>query len=143
MLTRRNLLAVIAAMAVAGIAVPSPAAPGGISAEEAHTKASNGHLLLLDIRTPEEWKQTGVGAPAHPVSMRDPAFLQKLAALTDGDKNKPVALICAVGVRSSAMQRYLSAKGYDAVYNVSEGMLGSRAGPGWIRSGLPVRRYPE
>jgi hypothetical protein len=30
------------------------------------------------------------------------------------------------------------ARGFTNVYNVSEGMAGSKAGPGWIRRGLPI-----
>ena len=36
------------------------------------------------------------------------------------------------------MQKELEARGFTRVYNVKEGMVGSGAGPGWIKRGLPV-----
>lgn len=36
--------------------------------------------------------------------------------------------------------RALSRYGYTRVYDVPEGMSGSRAGPGWLARGLPVIR---
>jgi rhodanese-related sulfurtransferase len=47
-------------------------------------------------------------------------------------------LICATGGRSGSVMRRLRQSGYDGFIDVSEGMLGSRRGPGWINSGLPV-----
>jgi hypothetical protein len=36
------------------------------------------------------------------------------------------------------MQQQLRAAGFTQIYNIKEGMVGSAAGPGWIRQGLPV-----
>lgn len=141
--TRREFLtsiSVFACLAVLG-GTRGRAAPVQISAAIAHEKASRGELLLLDIRTPAEWSRSGIGASAHPLSIEDPGFLKSLDRLTGGDKSRPIALICAVGGRSAHIQRALARFGYGAVMDVSEGMLGSRAGPGWIRSGLPVKAY--
>ncbi|MCX8952452.1 rhodanese-like domain-containing protein, partial [Ruegeria sp. NA] len=33
--------------------------------------------------------------------------------------------------------------GFTNIIDVPEGMLGSAAGPGWVRTGLPVRKYSE
>lgn len=145
MLNRRNLLAGACAAALSALP-PVPRARASsphIGAAQAHAKASSGDLLLLDIRTPEEWKRTGVGAPAHPLSMKDPRFLEKLTALTDSDRDRPIALICATGGRSAYLRRLLARAGYANVVDVAEGMLGSRDGPGWMRSGLPLKRYGE
>jgi rhodanese-related sulfurtransferase len=58
--------------------------------------------------------------------------------MVGGDKNKPIALICHSGSRTSHAQKFLQSQGFTQVYNVREGMAGSAAGPGWIRRGLPV-----
>ncbi len=113
-----------------------------MTARQAHAAAARGELLLLDIRTRSEWKQTGIGASAQPVSMHEPNFLVRLQQLTHGDKSRPVALICAVGGRSKSIQNALARIGYSAVIDVSEGMIGGVHGTGWIKSGLPVRPYP-
>jgi rhodanese-related sulfurtransferase len=63
-----------------------------------------------------------------------------LGKILGGDKSKPVALICAQGVRSSRLSRTLRKGGYTNIIDVPEGMTGSYAGPGWIERGLPITR---
>ena len=72
--------------------------------------------------------------------MLDRTFLQKLDAAVAGDKTRPVALICAGGVRSALVARALANYGFSRVYDVSEGMEGSRAGPGWLARKLPLKQ---
>ena len=106
--------------------------------QEALTKIRSGELLLIDIRTPSEWRQTGVAPQAHRIDMTDPAFVERLLQDMDGDKATPIALICRTGNRSGSVQKQLQRLGFSQVHNIPEGMAGSRAGPGWIRRGLPV-----
>lgn len=105
---------------------------------EAHQKAINGQITLVDIRRPDEWARTGSGAGAHRLDMRRSDFLIQLEALVDGDRSKPVAVICARGVRSDRMSQQLVSAGFTHVIDIPEGMLGSRAGPGWLARNLPV-----
>ena len=49
-----------------------------------------------------------------------------------------MALICAGGVRSARLANRLDAAGLGPILDVPEGMEGSAAGPGWIKSGLPT-----
>ena len=95
-------------------------------------------MKLIDIRRPSEWKQTGVGKGAHKISMHQSGFLERLEALVEGDRNQPIALICARGHRSSYLKAQLNKLGFTNVTNVAEGMLGSKAGPGWLRRKLPL-----
>jgi hypothetical protein len=37
------------------------------------------------------------------------------------------------------MKEKLNSLGFTNVTNVSEGMLGSRAGPGWLKRNLPIK----
>lgn len=97
-------------------------------------------LILIDIRRPDEWALTGVAVGAVPLDMRDDGFLADLDRLTGGNRAAPIALICARGVRSRRLAAKLTAAGFTAVLDVSEGMLGSPAGPGWIARGLPVSK---
>lgn len=121
------------------VLLPPPAAGNEtLSVREAHDKAVSGEILLVDIRSPEEWRDTGVGEGAHAVSMHRPDFMARIEAMTGGDKTKPVALICARGGRSDRMRRALVERGYTHVLDVPEGMLGSSHGPGWLKEGLPV-----
>ena len=62
-------------------------------------------------------------------------------ARLSGDKNKPVAVMCATGVRSNYTRKYLEANGFTNVFDVSRGMFGNDSGPGWRESGLPMERW--
>ncbi len=112
-----------------------------LSVSEAHRAATGGQVFLIDIRRPDEWQNTGVGEGAHPIDMRRKDFVEALDQVTGGDKSAPVALICARGVRSARLSNRLTEAGYSNIIDVPEGMLGSSAGPGWIKSGLPLREF--
>lgn len=114
---------------------------GALSVTEAHRAAQAGDILLIDIRTPREWRATGIGQGARPLDMRRDDFVEELSRLTGADRNRAVALICARGVRSARMSNRLTEAGFSNIIDVPEGMLGSRAGPGWMASDLPVTRY--
>lgn len=113
-----------------------------MSAPDAYEAVKSGKLTLIDIRTPSEWKQTGVAPGAARINMIHPqgaaGFLNEVLAKVGGDKTAPIALICRTGNRTSQVQRFLQAQGFTQVINVSEGMAGSRAGPGWLARKLPV-----
>ncbi|WP_299964341.1 rhodanese-like domain-containing protein [uncultured Roseobacter sp.] len=111
-----------------------------LSAPDAHRAAISGAVLLVDIRRPDEWARTGVGEGALPLDMRQRAFTDLLSDAVDGDHSRAIALICARGVRSRGMAGRLRAAGFTRIIDVPEGMLGSGAGPGWIKRGLPLRK---
>lgn len=112
-----------------------------MSPTDAHAKAQTGEVVLVDIRTPEEWRETGVPVTAHAIDMYDDpkVFLQRLTAATGGDKSRPVALICRTGNRSSTLQAQLVRAGFSNVVDVSEGVVGGPNGKGWLKAGLPTR----
>lgn len=139
------ILSAVAAVTAAGAGwqlwrpVPGAAGDGAtrLSVAQAHAAVREG-LLLVDIRTPGEWRLTGLGQGAVPLDMRRDDFLAVLAALAGGDPGRPVAVICARGVRSARMAKAMVQAGFTQVRDVPEGMLGSAAGPGWLAQGLPV-----
>jgi rhodanese-related sulfurtransferase len=108
-----------------------------VSVERAFNGARDGDFALIDIRRPDEWARTGVGLGAIPIDMRDRDFVQQLLSKVS-DKDAPIALICARGVRSRGMTKRLTEAGFTNIIDVPEGMLGSGAGPGWLATGLPV-----
>lgn len=124
---------------------PATLVPSGpvMTPTEAHKKAVAGEVLLVDIRHEAEWQATGIAPEAKPISMHQNIadFVKQLTAAAGGDKAKPVALICAEGVRSTHLQRALKLYGFTDVINVAEGMAGGRFGPGWLKAGLPVTPY--
>lgn len=128
------------------IALPTaqaaPVAAQTMSASTAYHRAKAGRLLLIDVRTPSEWAKTGSPRHARRLMATQPrsAFLARVARMTGGNRSKPIAVICAKGVRSSEMRETLDLAGYQHVVDVAEGMLGSSAGPGWLARRLPVDR---
>lgn len=125
-------------------ALPARAEPD-LSAPEAYAAASAGKVRLIDIRTPQEWRQTGVAPGAGRVDFyRGPeALLQSILQMTGGDRNAPIALICRTGNRTTQAQKYLQSLGFTQVFNVKEGMAGSIAGPGWLKRDLPLDRCAQ
>ena len=111
-----------------------------ISVGEAHDLASAGEIVLIDIRRPDEWAATGSPASGHRLDMRRDDFTEALLELTGGAQDARVALICARGVRSSRLTNRLTEAGFTNIIDVPEGMLGSSAGPGWLKRGLPLDR---
>jgi rhodanese-related sulfurtransferase len=111
-----------------------------LSAPQLHEAMKDGRVLVIDIRTPEEWRQTGVVPGARRVDFyRGPeVMLTSVLEMAGGDRNRPIALICRTGNRTTQAQRFLQAQGFTQVYNVTEGMVGSKAGPGWLKRRLPV-----
>ena len=112
-----------------------------MSAPDALAAADRGEIVLVDIRTRGEWKQTGLAKPALAISMHEAGFVRNLARALGGNRASPVALICATGGRSAHMQHILATAGFTNVIDVSEGMIGSGAGPGWLRRGLPIKPW--
>ena len=137
----RCALATLPVLLVLLIAVPANAEAnfnGDASAPVAFELSQSKLVRLIDIRRPSEWRQTGVGRGAHRISMHQSGFLARLEALVNGDRSQPIALICARGQRSSYLKAQLNRLGFTNVTNVSEGMLGSKAGPGWLKRKLPL-----
>jgi rhodanese-related sulfurtransferase len=141
---RRYLL--LSGAAALGMSFASPIClaagePPVMSAPEALEAAEKGDVVLVDIRSREEWQETGVAEPALPISMHEGGFVQKLLQAMGGDPSRRVALICATGGRTRYVQNVLASNGFGNVIDVAEGMMGSAAGPGWLKRGLPIRRW--
>lgn len=119
-----------------------------ISVVTAYQLSVSKQVLLIDIRAEDEWNATGVAPQAIPLSMHQtggiPAFEKSLTVLLNNRKDQPIALICAGGVRSARLQRYLKKQGFTHVVDVVEGMEGGLLTQGWIDKGLPIAKYiPE
>jgi rhodanese-related sulfurtransferase len=138
----------IATLALIVLASSSLRAETVLTAPAAAAAAAKGETTIVDVRSPREWRQTGIATGARAVSIHNPngtrAFVREMEKTVAGDKSRPVALICAAGVRSSRAARILSAAGFTNLQNISEGMLGRPdAGPGWLKRGLPVTPCTE
>lgn len=83
--------------------------------------------LVLDVRTPEEFRQGHI----------DGAILIPLDELSRRMQEVPtdreILVICRSGARSGVATAQLRSAGYNA-FNISGGLMS------WVRSGLPVSR---
>ena len=130
------LFAVAPGTAGAGSVIDSEAALAGVQA---------GDMTLIDVRSPQEWRETGVPQGAKTVTIHDPngmaGFVAAATRAMKGKKDQPVALICARGWRSFRAANALRDAGFTNIMNVREGMLGNIVdGPGWLDRNLPVER---
>ena len=86
------------------------------------------HIPIVDIRTPGEWKETGILKGAIPIMFFDEqggydikGFLKELN--TKVDTTKPFAIICRTGNRTSMLSGFLSKElNYDVI-NLKGGMV--------------------
>ena len=111
-----------------------------ISPPDALKEIEAGNMILLDIRSPEEWKQTGVASVAIPLTMHSKEFLNRFQKVVSENKDKKIGIICATGGRSQWLQGELAKRGLTPVIDVSEGMMGNKKGPGWIARGLAMKK---
>jgi rhodanese-related sulfurtransferase len=119
---------------IAGTVIDSSKALAGVKA---------GEMTLIDVRSPQEWRETGIPQGAKTVTIHDPKGLEGFVAAATravgGKKDQAIALICARGWRSHKAANALQEAGFTNIINVREGMLGNPLdGPGWLDRKLPV-----
>ena len=115
-----------------------------IDARTAYALAQAGKLLIIDIRRPSEWGKTGLPTPSAGISLQN--SLRKIRRgcpdnvldALDGNKDRPIALICASGGRSAWAVGLLQETGFSRIHDISEGMFGNGKAPGWLAHNLPV-----
>jgi rhodanese-related sulfurtransferase len=112
--------------------------PPSVSVNEAHQRAKSGQSILIDVRRPDEWADTGVPEGAIKLDMGAPTFVAKLATIRAENPGKPIDVICRTANRTAQLQAALTAQGWTNIVNVRGGMLGNPGNAGWLAQGLPV-----
>ncbi|MEM1193673.1 MAG: rhodanese-like domain-containing protein [Pseudomonadota bacterium] len=107
-----------------------------ITVHEAHEAIQAGTRILIDVRKPEEWSAVGRPAGALGLTLQDPDFERKLAAIVGGDTEKALAFSCKTGGRSSQAAERAAQAGYGDVANVEGGFLA------WQAAALPIDTGP-
>jgi rhodanese-related sulfurtransferase len=99
-----------------------------ITNEEASEQLINSNIPIVDIRTPGEWKETGLLKGSIPIMLFDEkgnydlrVFLEKLNGAVD--TKKPFAIICRTGSRTSVLAPFLSQKLNYNVINIKSGIV--------------------
>jgi hydroxyacylglutathione hydrolase len=87
-----------------------------ISVQELKAQLQNNGPLVLDVRTPSEWQSIHIEGARH-VSLS--SFAKQPPDLPN---DRPIAVICGSGYRSSVASSLLKARGYKEVENVTGGM---------------------
>ncbi|RUM66426.1 MAG: rhodanese-like domain-containing protein [Sulfurospirillum sp.] len=85
---------------------------------------------VIDIRTPGEWKETGVIPGSHKIMFFDERgnynvqkFLDELYKVAP-DKNKPIILVCRTASRTKVVGDFLSKQvGYKKVRDLKGGIM--------------------
>jgi phage shock protein E len=116
------VLAVAASLCLAGEAK-------NISSTQAQALlARDKKVLLLDVRTPEEYRQARLrGAVLIPLG----ELAQRMKEIP---RDRPLLVYCSVGARSVSAAGLLATRGYREVYQMLDGLVG------WYKNGFPIER---
>ena len=109
----------------------------------------NSNVVLLDVRTENEWNSLGkpnaedLNSKTYFVTVSndlsnwqvpDPNFVKNVKK--NINKDKTILVMCAAGGRSLIAANLLESEGYNTL-NVSDGFSGNGEDPGWKNLGLP------
>lgn len=97
---------------------------------------------VVDVRTSEEWRATGVIPDSHLITFFDrrgnydlPGWLTQLVEIAN--PQEPVVIICDIGNRSRMISSFLADKvGYSEIYDATGGIRE------WITLELPTENWP-
>lgn len=100
---------------------------------EAAAKVTEGKAVLVDVREPDEWAETGVAGPAILLSKSD---FEKDASswktMLEDNSNKTVILYCRSGNRAGIVAEVLAKRGFD--------VANAGSFEAWEKAGLPTRK---
>jgi len=93
-------------------------------------------MPVIDIRTPGEWKETGIIKDAHKMMFFTPngqpdlaSWFFELGHLVK-DKKEPIIIYCAHANRTKSLGEGLTQMGFENVYELKDGIEN-----GWIKAG--------
>ena len=111
-----------------------------ITNQEVSLEFLNSKVPIVDIRTPGEWKETGILKGAIPIMLFDERgnydlklFLKQLNEAVD--TTKPFAIICRTGSRTKVLANFLSKKMNYKIINLKSGMVYAK----YIK--MPIVKY--
>lgn len=111
-----------------------------VTPDEVEAMQSKG-AVVVDVRTPEEWKKTGLIPGSKGLTFFNStgnydkeAWLKQLKPLVKST-DQPIILVCASGKRSSLVGKMLASEaGYTHVYNLDKGVKG------WAGESKPLEK---
>jgi len=102
---------------------------GTMSVIELKNKLDNNEVQVVDVREPSEWIEDGYVEGTNRIFFAD--LPDRAASLS---KDKPIAVTCSVGNRSSIAVSLLQKEGFANVSNVLGGMTA------WTKLGFPLKK---
>lgn len=99
-----------------------------ITVEEMDTLIKTKGIVLIDVRTPEEYSQGYIEGAVN-IDYKDSDFENLISKI---DKSKPVAIYCRSGVRSGKSAVLMKKLGFAKVYDLKGGILK------WNQSSKPI-----
>lgn len=126
-------LLIILALVAGLVAVPRSVARDAINPAEAAKRVATGQAVLVDVREPGEWADTGVATPAVLLPLSDlQGERTQWKTFLDKNRGKELILYCRSGRRSAVAAEILA----------KEGWTTANAGgfKDWVAAGLPVRK---
>ena len=109
---------------------PRKSAVKDISVSEAEKLVQVTNVVVLDVRTPKEFKEGHIRGATN-VNFYDRSFSAQLQSL---DKSRPYLVHCAVGGRSGKAVKTMQELGFTNLYHMDAGMKG------WENAKKPVVR---
>jgi rhodanese-related sulfurtransferase len=123
----KNIL-ISALSLLAAIATCSAGEVTHVKAPEAAKLVQEKKVAVLDVRTPEEFKEGHIEG-AKNVDFKAADFADKLKSL---DKSQPYLVHCRAGGRSTGSLEVLKELGFEKIFHLDEGIMG------WEEANLPV-----
>ena len=100
-----------------------------VTAEQAEKILTNLQPFILDVRTPQEYKQLHIeGTHLIPIQQ-----LQARIGELESRKHEDIFIYCATGNRSTVASRILADRGFKRIYNLRYGVYD------WARKGYPFK----
>jgi len=84
-------------------------------------KLADPNAQLVDVRTPDEHAEGAIEGAVN-INYHDKDFAEQIAGKLD--KNKPVLLYCAGGVRSAKAAKIVKKQGFTQIYDLKNGYGG-------------------
>ena len=99
-----------------------------LNVDEFEKGISEGKVQLIDVRTPEEFKEKHIAGAVN-MNVNSKNFEEQITSL---DKSKPVYFYCLAGSRSQKASELAAKEGFASVNNLEKGITG------WIGANKPV-----
>ncbi|WP_298958527.1 rhodanese-like domain-containing protein [uncultured Roseibium sp.] len=103
-----------------------------LSPRDAYEGSLRGDVVVIDVRTPNEWQATGSPKTSHRICKNDKDFEQEVLKLLEPAPETTLALSCLSGSRAKSAAKRLQKAGVKNLKIVEGGISN------WVKGGLPV-----